>query len=961
MALDCYCALCAGPLDIGYIRFGSAQGKHLRERRERVELERKIKTGEFEETREATGGPIPGNNNKVQETDSDEEMEDVCSDEEDKAPKGSGSKAGNNGEYDVDVAARDLEEEEQQWEDEDDDFYSEFEGSDYVPSSPFSAPDSVTDIPEDDTLAMMMDIQDVPLRPKTPDPVDFDARSATWSDDSDISVPIQWQPYPVDGAKSWPEDITFDPTILSVEDVAWIDRCRCLAINTSASLDPASHNGSKDGRAFISGRGQYDDFGHFNVRKLGRDKYDNRAVCHIAYTDWGNEDESQRGAFPFHEECWRILERCLEAKTGMQPWSGETGHKTKVDKDVMYSVMQNFGESHTCLDLDYRNYNAHEQFWDCKPGEEYLVCDPGPRVGIRDVLQNELPPRLLSRQSPPLDLKHKIRRDPFENLPYDILLETFKHLTIQEILTLMKASWLVKFNTDDAGFWQLLIRDRILPWFWELRIPLINATFPDGFDHKGLFLWLDAITEPRFAMKGPYMGIANRRRIWYAVQDLVPLYETRMKPIEHMKTAEDEAEAKAILASAVNLHMPMVMYPQPKEAQAVTTQFVRSWADITHHPCDFDTFWDHKERLVGIAVQFGGDLRVFGSTQGKKGTPLHIEAHNWITQIKIYTEEIDISSTWQYDAGQQSKDDFRSSRDACVRGLRIESMYSTSKQINGSANVRNLTVLPNMHLIGLQGEIAPNGMISRLGLLQAPHPSSSPQSQPPLYDPTDLLLWSCRSPRYPNGQYPRKPIDSDIHLFPYPETALPPTNLTASDMRPFETLRWADPIGRYKHLKKIRCIIVKGDVICFHPEFDGHGGHSPIGERGPVAAMSPELNNFTALIERVKASYTELKPFDKAFTEEFEIDGKGGEVVSEVHARKDGRAVRLITSSGRSVCWGGLGEEDQEWDVKKAPEGKAVVGLSVCFGKLGGWSEKSKKWSHWGMSWFGIVLGKMEV
>lgn len=49
-------------------------------------------------------------------------------------------------------------------------------------------------------------------------------------------------------------------------------------------------------------------------------------------------------------------------------------------------------------------------------------------------------------------------------------------------------------------------------------------------DHRYLdfFLWLEAVTEAKMGIKGPVLGIANRRRIWSACQQLVCDYQERV-------------------------------------------------------------------------------------------------------------------------------------------------------------------------------------------------------------------------------------------------------------------------------------------------------------------------------------------------------------------------------------------------------------------------------------------------
>ena len=70
-----------------------------------------------------------------------------------------------------------------------------------------------------------------------------------------------------------------------------------------------------------------------------------------------------------------------------------------------------------------------------------------------------------------------------------------------------------------------MIRKHLVPFFWEM-LPLIDQSdlLPD-FDYKTLFLWLDKVTTPEYGIAGPFMHVANRRRIWGVCEQLAPAYE----------------------------------------------------------------------------------------------------------------------------------------------------------------------------------------------------------------------------------------------------------------------------------------------------------------------------------------------------------------------------------------------------------------------------------------------------
>lgn len=301
------------------------------------------------------------------------------------------------------------------------------------------------------------------------------------------------------------------------------------------------------------------------------------------------------------------------------------------------------------------------------------MSDPGWQSEVRDVLRSQLPARLFTQGVKSLDVADKVRNDPLRVLPYDLLLDIFGYLSTNDILSLMTSSWHILNSTREASFWQHMLRRRVLPWFWELTSVLESTTFPDGFDHKGLFLWLHTITQPQFGLYGPMMGIANRRRIWRVCQELRPLYKARVKPVQQVEPADDEA--KEILDRAVNLHLPIVTYPQTKDAQTTFTQFIRSWHEIRHRSCELQTYWNEQSILVGIAVTFGGPQRLFGSTLGKPGLPLHIDAGDWIQEIRVSIDPLDMMNEHQNRSDDLRETEVIPFRTSSITGMQVSQGY----------------------------------------------------------------------------------------------------------------------------------------------------------------------------------------------------------------------------------------------------------------------------------------------
>jgi len=367
--------------------------------------------------------------------------------------------------------------------------------------------------------------------------------------------------------------------------------------------------------------------------------------------------------FPFHEECFQLLTKCLGYE-----------NRKEVDKDVLYAVMmQKVEELARHLELDYGKIDGADQFWECYAGEEWSVADPGLKLGIEEVVKSMLPATLFDRtETGRMDLSYKVQNDPLTVLPYDVLHGIFAELSLQDTLSLVNASYHVFDATRESAFWRHMIRLHIVPFFWELDGLFKNTTFPNSFDWKGTFQWLDKITKPTFAMEGPLMSIANRRRIWNVCQQLAPLYHEKLNAEAYAEPGD--VGAAAILETAKQFHMPVTMFPQPsvQETRAISTQFIRSWSEVGYRACDLDTYWtDQYGGLVGVSVSFGSTQRVFGKTEGMKGQSLHIKAGDWIKNIRVSVGNIEIYHGEKARKETYKKEDPKALRQAFIQGMKV--------------------------------------------------------------------------------------------------------------------------------------------------------------------------------------------------------------------------------------------------------------------------------------------------
>lgn len=314
-SFDCYCALCAGPLGAVYLRFGDTTAKALKLRNKRVEL-KKVSLAHKEADVDLDDVVVSD----------DEEMADVD------MKTGGGSQEGG---QEHNIPGND------EADDDDDDNYESVSDS-----GSWTSGDESESADGSDSGLGQFNVRDVAIPPQP-------EREDTFSQTSDLSViGEELREYhgesEANGMYDFVEQASYDPTVLEDYDVKWVDRCRVLAFNVFA---PGVR------KAFISGRGRYDDYGNFSVKKPGKHPNDSGMSEHICFYTYENEEPP---AFPFHEACFRVLARSLGYENPNQ-----------VDKDALYIVMGQFCDDYArMLALDYGSEQECGQFWECMAGEE---------------------------------------------------------------------------------------------------------------------------------------------------------------------------------------------------------------------------------------------------------------------------------------------------------------------------------------------------------------------------------------------------------------------------------------------------------------------------------------------------------------------------------------------------------------------------------------------------------------
>ena len=413
--------------------------------------------------------------------------------------------------------------------------------------------------------------------------------------------------------------------MLKRKDVSWVNLPQVLG-----------YNGWKR-KAFISGRGLYYDYGVFIVRFPPTDPND---LEKWQYGCYRANNTDFRPAFPFHRACMNVLAKRL----GLE-------RQEDIDLDVLHEVcFQNGKGRANTLALDYGTVNGAGQCWQSDLGEEYIVSDPSFRPRVREFLRDLLPRRFLAGKNSSLNLDHKVLNDPLRALPYDVIHLILGELSLEDVRSLMQSSWYIYASTRSNAFWKQRLATSVLPWLWEASFLLEDESLSEALNWKDVFLWLNSVTKPQFGMDGLFMGVANRRRIWNACQPLVDQYLERVYP--EQRPEPDVSEIRTIKDSAKASNTALVMYPVPETVHPVSSQFICSWDELHNRSSVLCAWWNQEGALVGISVTFvGSDTRVFGSTEGVRGTPLYILKGNWVLEFVVHIEEIDM-----FDIGQDRSD-----------------------------------------------------------------------------------------------------------------------------------------------------------------------------------------------------------------------------------------------------------------------------------------------------------------
>lgn len=370
----------------------------------------------------------------------------------------------------------------------------------------------------------------------------------------------------------------------------------------------------------MSGPGRYAYYGDFDIGSDDGSEADS-ATEDFDFADlrtWGECDDVKR-VFPFHKQCYKLLARVL---TGSE-------NTREINRAVLFKVFGDFvsEERRGYSTLDYSDAEkGHDQSWQAVPGYEYTVINPEWRESLVGDIFEVIRHDKFAETPSSLHLGHKVRWDPFQQLPEPLLRDILDYLDNESLLKLRQASWgifdLTRYN---RSFWESRIRNN-MPYFEELGETVTTRRESlEGQDFRKIIIWAEEASKPRVGISGFLMAVANRRRIWGVCEKVAPRY--------HASCPDPDSEVSCEMESiTVGNRMHFVGFNDKVVFDTLRSYWIRSWDEYdAGRPWTLKTFWNSDWDMTGISVSFGAEEpRMFG----KRGT----EEGAWETSKDVAPE-----------------------------------------------------------------------------------------------------------------------------------------------------------------------------------------------------------------------------------------------------------------------------------------------------------------------------------
>ncbi|KAI5456951.1 hypothetical protein BGZ63DRAFT_408421 [Mariannaea sp. PMI_226] len=672
------------------------------------------------------------------------------------------------------------------------------------------------------------------------------------------------------------EEVSYDPDVISPADVEWVESVHVLGCNPEAA---------STSKAFISGPCGPGGFDGTVEIAPGDDRF-----CYFV-------DDSEYPIFPFHWCCFELLSKALTGKTDPD----------LIDKDILYKVWLGLGSNDKCRlpTIDYGDPGPDgSQYWLAEAGKEFFVVDPMKTPhGLTDLIASTIEGSAFNDPPPHPDLAPRVQHDPFLKLPADLIDSIAFLLPTKDLFNLLNASW-VAFSTlsNNTGFWMRCIRGH-MPWFFEAHDFLDKSDKLNGKSRKMIYRWLDQVTYPRRHISGPFMSIANRRRVWHVCEQLAEKYLPMLRqkgPNEGLDAAEKLIRSQSI-SSKISCIYTQTSTNWGPNWEIVSSFWVKSWDTIFLEESTIETFWDSSGSLVGLGVSSAGSCRLLGIDDTNDGVVRQkdpVPKYDWITGIILHVSSSDI------------------------KGITVSSKCHGDVHIretrHGHPQRAFLARGNDRYIVGVVGQVGPiegRHIIQKFGVLHASRRSPDEQDIPP-QNPLESCLW-----KEPYHQDLGTPIWEHPGLRLISNRVIDIETSNASQ----EALIWAKNEFDLRLLARITASITVGHGKMFTVKWETRDTYVV---HGLKAESRTEYGNIYRSVGEPEAQYDVDLPMESR--QHFEIDGQGGERITAISfATEMTQAIKLRTNKDREVLFGDSGAFN--WRIIRPEEGETLVGLVIAF------------------------------
>ncbi|KUJ13318.1 uncharacterized protein LY89DRAFT_156806 [Mollisia scopiformis] len=603
------------------------------------------------------------------------------------------------------------------------------------------------------------------------------------------------------------EEDGYDRELLGGGDLEWLEKARVIGFNPEAFSVR---------KCFITGKGNAHDYGRIEC-SLGDDhNVPQPSPTHhgkVGLTVYSNYDPNEPLAVPFHEDCFVLLSKAIyySLHGNIPPNLGKgekiTGEGDEVlgfvSKDVLYAAMKKLyvtdSYDHCLSEVDYAELNVttREQYWGCIRGEEAWVSNPLTSEQLTYFFShtaqtlglNSSPPTTRSSTTTCNPIPH----NPFSNLPKELISEILLYLPLSSLKSFALsglipfrlehnlAFWRRKTNLDFAFLYDLPNLEGERNWlavYQELHRQCHTTTPEKYTDDEGE----ERIVRERD--QSLVLGLANRRRVWGICEQIVSVYLECLKSLMDDDGDEEKVDVE-VVEKSLSLQLPIVGNPLSSDGKSISTFFISSWAELSKELvlAFFFEGRSKEARLRGVEAQ---GKRLFGELGGR------------IAEVAVEDGARIDGLVLSIVGGSEN-----ALKDATMGIAGIELMLDNGTSLKvgeQTGDKRLLKVNGGMVATGLIGELG-NGIITRLGLLQAPDPRSTSFIPPSkAVSPTLKPLWHTSLP------------PQHIHASPYQTGYWTPSR--SYDTTPMSFILFS-PDGTYDQLSSLRGIESDPNMRCW--------------------------------------------------------------------------------------------------------------------------------------------------